>query len=82
MLNFNFMNGTVSKKLFSAFLILILITQTIGGVLFLSEKTFAYPAYQANSDLIKFQEAHSAEILTPFGLKKGTGIFGSGTRGL
>ncbi|TSD06308.1 MAG: cell wall surface anchor family protein [Parcubacteria group bacterium Greene0714_7] len=31
--------------------------------------------------LVKFQEAHRDEILTPAGLKKGTGIFGAFTRG-
>ena len=30
--------------------------------------------------LIKFQEAHAKEILTPLGLTKGTGIFGPATR--
>lgn len=30
--------------------------------------------------LIKFQEAHAEEILSPFGLTKGTGVFGTTTR--
>ncbi len=30
--------------------------------------------------LVKFQEAHAKEILTPSGLKHGTGIFGAGTK--
>ncbi len=32
--------------------------------------------------LIAFQEAHASEILTPYGLAKGTGIFGESTRTL
>jgi len=30
--------------------------------------------------LVKFQEVHAKEILTPSGLTKGTGYFGAGTR--
>ena len=30
--------------------------------------------------LIKFQEAHAADILAPSGLTQGTGYFGPGTR--
>jgi len=30
--------------------------------------------------LVKFQEAHAAEVLHPVGLQKGTGIFGASTR--
>jgi len=38
---------------------------------------FGSLTYQA---LIRFQNAHAAEILTPLGLSKGTGFFGAATR--
>jgi hypothetical protein len=45
-----------------------------------NETTFFGPA--TKKALIKFQEAHKQEVLTPVGLKKGIGIFGSLTRAL
>jgi hypothetical protein len=40
-------------------------------------KYFGSLTFQA---LIRFQNAHAAEILAPLGLAKGTGFFGAATR--
>ncbi|MEK7508031.1 MAG: PKD domain-containing protein, partial [Patescibacteria group bacterium] len=45
-----------------------------------SETTYFGPATKAA--LIRFQEAHLGEILSPIGLIKGTGVFGARTRAI
>ncbi|TXI10250.1 MAG: DUF2341 domain-containing protein [Polynucleobacter sp.] len=54
-----------------------IIAQSGAGSLGKETNYFGLLTYKA---LIKFQEAHSPDILTPNGLKKGTGYFGPSTR--